>query len=126
MSSAGPRSHRRPGPARIDDADPTFWKTDPRQTLFVASGVVLGLGWGIRRLLADGHPLERGLGAVVMACALLLFASYVLRFFPAALQGDRWSGSRPRRALRSVLRWSWGLFLVAAVLAALVGLIIEG
>jgi hypothetical protein len=56
---------------------------------------------------------------------VLVLTSYALRFFPVALQAERWSRSRPRRALRLALKYAWGLFLGAALVAWAASLLVD-
>jgi hypothetical protein len=54
---------------------------------------------------------------------LLVLVSYTLHFVPAALSSDRWSKTRPKRAMRVVLSYSWVAFVVAVVLVWLASLL---
>lgn len=126
-SAAGPRSHRRAGPAVIDEPVPSFPKVlweNPREPALVGLGALFGLGWGASIAIRAGSGLGRGLGVAAVMAGLLLLVSYILRFIPAAFQGERWS-RMPGRALRLALRSAWGVFLGAAVVACVVSLIVD-
>jgi hypothetical protein len=113
-SVPGPGSHRRPERAAVDEPGPSFPKIlweNPREPALVGLGGVLGLGWGVSTAVAAGPVLGRVLGVVAAVAGTLVLVSYVLRFFPAALQGERWSSTQPRRAVRLALKYSWGFFL---------------
>jgi hypothetical protein len=127
-SAPGPGSHRRPGRAAVRDPEPSFPKVlwdYPREPALVGLGGLLGLGWGVSTAVAVGPVLGRALGVVAAVAGLLVLVSYVLRFFPSALQGDCWYTTRPRRAVRLALDYAWGVFLVAALLAWVASLFVD-
>ncbi len=124
-SAGGSGRHRRPGPAAIDDPTPSFPKVlleNPREPAMVLLGGLAGLAWGMSTAIAPGPMLRHALGEGAAVAGLLVLVSYLLRFFPAALHGEDWSRTRPRRALRLLLKCAWGVFLGCALLAWVAGL----
>ncbi|MGZ4632364.1 MAG: hypothetical protein ACXV2G_06815 [Actinomycetes bacterium] len=100
----GPHSHRRAGPAAVDEPSPSFPKVlweNPREPLLVAGGSLLALGWGVSMAVAVGSVLSRALGVVAAVAGLMMRASYVLRLFSPAFASERWSRTRPRQVLRA-------------------------
>ena len=96
-------------------------RANPGGLLLVAVGGLLCLGWGGATAWHDGPAWQRGLGLVAAVAGAMVWVSYVLRSHPAWIAGDRWTRTRPRRALRAVLAHAWAVFLVVSVCAALVG-----
>jgi hypothetical protein len=86
---------------------------------------MLGLGWGVSTVVAVGPLLVRVLGVVAAVAGMLVLVSYGLRFVPAVLQRERWFSTRPRRAVRSTLRYAWAGFLGAVFLAWVVSLFVD-
>ena len=122
-----PQSHRRPGPAVLRFPTETrFWNSvwdNPRELMSVALAIFAALAYGAQAVTSRGSVAHQALGVVVAGAGLLLLASYVLHFHPSALDGDRWSRSRSRRAARAVLRYFWGTFEVIVLLALLAWLV---
>jgi hypothetical protein len=128
QSAAVPTSHRRPGPASIrrpPDRDPepvTFGRVlreNPREVLAVVVGAMIGVVLGVRAVVAGHAATERILGAGAVVAALLLVASYALRFRPSVLEGAGWSRSPMRRVTRFVLVHAWGAYYTAALVVSL-------
>lgn len=72
-----------------------------------------------------GKSLGRALGGVAAAAGALVLTSYALRFFPVVFLAERWSRTRPRRALRLALKYAWGLALGAALVAGAASLLVD-
>ncbi len=123
-----PTSHRKPGPAALDMPPPKPWEaftTELRPTLLVLFGTVSSLSWGGRALLGGGPLGGRAMGLGVLITGALLTLSYALRFFPAVMNGPKWSTTRPRQILRLTLRTTWVLYFASCVVAAIALFFIE-
>ena len=114
-----PRSHRRPGPAQIRLQPAGFWREvyeNPREPAAVLLGVVISLGWGLTTLV-DPASVAQGLAALsAVVGGILLATSYYLKFRPNALDEPFWERSRASRVSRWVLRNTWWVFILAALI----------
>ncbi|HEX2892419.1 MAG TPA: hypothetical protein VHO29_00265 [Marmoricola sp.] len=122
LDGAAPTNHRRSGPSAIrrpprDRGPVTFGqvlRANPREVMALVVAALIALTWGVRTAVVGEPAGERILGAVGVLGALLLLASYVLRFWRPVLDEDRWSRSRPRRLARFVLLNAWEVSFIAA------------
>jgi hypothetical protein len=110
-SAPGPGGRRRQAVGVPGPSFPKVLWENPREPALVGLGGVLGLGWGVSTAVAAGPLLGRVLGVVAAVAGALVLVSYVLRFLPAILQGERWFSTRSRRAARVGLKYAWVGFL---------------
>lgn len=125
-ASAG---HRLPGKAKValppdTDADSfeEVFATNVAEPMSVALGGLLGVAWGCWALLSGGPAWQVVLGLVSAVAGVLVWVSYFLHFHPGAIAGERWTRTRPRRALRALLAKAYVVFLAVAVLAWIINL----
>lgn len=90
----------------------------------VALAIFAALVYGTQAATSGDSVMHQALGIVAAGAGLLLLASYILHFHPSALDGDRWSRSRSRRAARDLLKYSWGTFEAIVLLALVAWLLI--
>ena len=119
-----PTSHRRPGPAAIRmPAEPVTFRgvlaDNFREVLFIAASVLAALVWGGSSVATGDSPAARAAGAATIVAGLLLLASYALRFRRPVLEDDRWFRSRPRRVVRLVLVYAWGVYFATVLVVGL-------
>jgi predicted permease len=97
---------------------------NPRLVLIWAVGlpaaVFVGVGFALEGADSAGQRL---LGAGVAVTAVLLVASFVLRYFPQVLHHEWWGRSRTQQLAKGVLLWAWVVFLVGTALGWVVSLI---
>jgi hypothetical protein len=125
-----PHSHRKPGPAtaRMPAKEETFGyvlRNNPREVLGNAFGAFfeLALGW---HLVQGGESLLlRLLGVALVEVGLLHVVSYVLKFFPTALELEGWSRTRMRRIARLTLKYAWVAIFVVWLVAWIVSEFVE-
>lgn len=127
VTKDAPNSHRRLGPAVVRlPSEKRFWKSvweDPRELLGLVAAVFLALVFGSDEVTSGGSVVHHVLGGVVVVAGVVLAASYALQFHPAFLESERWSRSLLRRAVRAMLKYTYGVFYAILLVAALVWLI---
>lgn len=118
-----PRSHRREGKAKIAlpprSFREEFW-ANPRTAMSVALGGGAAIVWGTNALVAEDAGWLRAGGLLALLGGALLWGSYLLRYQPGLVSGERWSRSRVRRAVRFVLVHAWVAMLSGACLFVLI------